>query len=50
MCMCIYLAIYYTFKQNRINTITEYDWYEKGLISGCRQVDWNINTNAKNKN
>ena len=29
-------------KQSRINAITEYDWYEQGLISNCSQTDRNI--------
>ena len=41
-------------KQSRINAITEYDWYEQGLISSCGQVDWhiiiiNIKTTGKKK-
>ena len=31
-----------TAKQSRINAITEFDWYEQGLISSCCQADWNI--------
>ena len=31
-------------KQSRINAITEFDWYEQGLISLCGQADWNIVT------
>ena len=29
-------------KQSRINTITEFDWQEQGLISNCGKADWNI--------